>query len=383
MPRPKLSTKKTNIVKVQVADTERPENSVVISRSFWKNFLVGTLLGMFIFCVGVVSIVLYSIHSYFSMFTSAANASQQEVLQTVSRGFQQKPSLVDGRFNVLLLGTDQLENRVGEPILTDTIMLMSLDVETGKLYAISFPRDIWNEKYQTKINGLFEQGRQEKMANPADKTKEVIQELSGVPIQRTVIVSLTTVSQLIDLMGGVEIDVPESFTDDQYPRSDVDIKTVRDPKLLYETVTFAQGRELMSGDRALKYIRSRKSATITQGTDDARSKRQQQVIAALLTTIASPDLVRHPVLLGKLYGFYQINMSPHISMEEVVSLGHTLGSNLKHISMNPQSFSIQSNSNTGVISHPPQDSRRGWVYEIPDKKKFQDEARMKLGYEVQ
>ena len=101
-----------------------------------------------------------------------------------------------------------------------------------------------------------------------------------------------------------------------FPRAGVDVATVRDPKLLYETVNFTQGIEHMSGKRALTYLRSRHSTDEIEGTDEGRIARQKQVIQALMSSLLKKELITNPAKLGKLYAMYARDFEKSFSIEE-------------------------------------------------------------------
>ena len=124
---------------------------------------------------------------------------------------------------------------------------------------------------------------------------------------------------IIDLLGGITVDVSEGFTDTEFPRDDVDLTTAKTHDELYETVTFKTGNQDMDGVTALKYIRSRKSTNLEQGTDIARSERQQQVLTALVNKLLSFSVIRDTDTLAELYLYYNTEFDQQISKLEVDS----------------------------------------------------------------
>ena len=94
-------------------------------------------------------------------------------------------------------------------------------------------------------------------------------------------VDFNAFKQAVDAVGGINIDVPAAFTDYQYPAGECDLGNCG-----YITVRFKAGMQHMNGATALIYTRSRHGNN-GQGSDFARSRRQQQIIVALKSQIES------------------------------------------------------------------------------------------------
>lgn len=189
----------------------------------------------------------------------------------------------ENRTNILLLGVDKREHN--DSYLTDTIIIVSFDHETKITTQISLPRDLEitqdNNGYFTrkKINAIFpdamdevEGDEKEKVENGFDSLSYVILENFDIDIHYGITVNFEAFKDVIDLIGGITVDVENSFTDYQFP-NDVDAGVM--------TVSFEAGVQQMDGEKALQYARSRKSLDINEGTDFARARRQQKVINAV------------------------------------------------------------------------------------------------------
>jgi anionic cell wall polymer biosynthesis LytR-Cps2A-Psr (LCP) family protein len=107
---------------------------------------------------------------------------------------------------------------------------------------------------------------------------------------------------MVDLLGGVRVDIESGFTDDRYPilgrENDScggDIKTL----CRWETVVFDSGSQILDGTTALKFARSRK-ADGDEGSDFARSARQQKIILALKEEVLSTDFLLNPKKLSQM-----------------------------------------------------------------------------------
>lgn len=293
-------------------------------------------------------------------------------------GWFSTPTQTNHRKNILVLGTDSLRTRGSAPPLTDTILLMSLNLQTGEVKAISLPRDTWSETYQSRINAVYATGLQRQPATPTTLVTQEISSLTDVPIHHTVVISLEEVAEIIDLLGGVSIDVPVGFIDTQFPRPEVDVTVERNPAKLYQTIEFKPGVEVMNGERALQYIRSR-HAQGAQGSDDARAVRQQLVIQSLLSQLLSQEPSDNVQLYGKLFAYYRRHFARYISFNELIATAKVLYPNKHTITFEGRSLSIYPQDTNGVLYHPPENTTRGmWLYKIKDVRLFQQEVQTKL-----
>jgi len=190
----------------------------------------------------------------------------------------------DGRLNLLLIGSDYAPGRW--LIRTDTLILLSVDVATGRAALFGFPRNLLNVPLPPESADAFSDGRFPGYLNalyvyawghprqfPGGDARGFravtgsIQEMAGVPIDGAVVVNLLGFKALVKAIGGLWIDVPYTLYDEHYPDPD---GTGR------KTIYIEAGCQHMGGERALAYARSRHS------TDDySRMNRQQLVLEAL------------------------------------------------------------------------------------------------------
>ncbi|HEY7927628.1 MAG TPA: LCP family protein [Candidatus Dormibacteraeota bacterium] len=197
--------------------------------------------------------------------------------------------------------------------LTDSIMVVSVQPQpTGPptVAEISIPRD-WYVPNQLgngktdygRINQSYSDGVAGQGALPssdrgagaavADRTLE---HLLGIHIDHWIGLDFQAFKSAVDAVGGVDVTVPNSFTDYQYPAGECNGQT--GSNCAYETVHFTAGPQHMDGARALIFSRSRHSNDNGEGTDFARSRRQQLIVAALKQKVVSlgglgnlPDLL--------------------------------------------------------------------------------------------
>lgn len=195
-----------------------------------------------------------------------------------------------GRTNIVFLGIGGPGHEA--PDLTDTIILASVKLDTGQITLLSIPRDIWVPSMRAKINTAFHYGNLRRPdGGGLILAKSSVSEITGQPVHYAAVLDFTAFTSVIDRLGGIDVRVEDAFTDDRYPlpgRQDDDCGG-EDPEYLcrYETISFAKGDIHMDGSAALKYARSRHSASDSEGTDYARSRRQVQVIKALQSKLVS------------------------------------------------------------------------------------------------
>ncbi len=336
-----------------------------------------------IFLIWLSSAILFIIFSKkYQAFESTAQIPVRNLLSMVQTGYDKSQLYQEANrteTTILLLGVDTLESRGDIPPLTDTMMIVRIHFDTGTINILSLPRDIWSESYQTKINALLAYGYERNQTNPTQFPAQVISELTNIHIDHTLVLSLEQLEQLIDVVGGIEVEVAEGFTDTEFPKSDVDISTVTDPNLLYETVTFESGKQLMSGKRALQYIRSRKSAD-DEGNDIARGERQQEVFKAFFNKVGDPQyFYDHPEIGGKIINFYNQNYSQALSLVDLFATVSALLPTINQLKIVGQTLSTDPSDPSGVLYNPPDFYYENlWVYTIKNIDDFRNEILLKL-----
>ena len=266
------------------------ENQPATSRrSLWSGILLGGLLTVFVAMLAYVAYLFLSWGQVAAqqaptmaplalpkiMRPATENSAQlasaeSSIFQPVGRAQQDEPAAAIKRTTILLLGVDA---RPGQTIArTDTIILLTLNPETGAAGMLSIPRDLKVRptalNRDMKITSVFPAG--EAAGYPGGGPallEETISDLLGYPIDNYVVVNFDGFKEIIDLIGGVEISVPYEIYDDKYP----------DENYGYlPPVHFLPGKQVMDGDTALKYARTRHA-----DNDYARAGRQQQVIMAI------------------------------------------------------------------------------------------------------
>ena len=216
----------------------------------------------------------------------------------------------DDRINVLLLGHGGAGH--DGPELTDTIIFSSFRPSTGEIGMLSLPRDlvvpIPGYGYR-KINHVNAYGELENPGSGPEDTADVISELLAQDVHYYVKVDFDGFEKLIDAVGGVDVYVETAFADYTYPTEDD----------LVQTISFEEGWQHMDGSTALQYSRSR-HGTNGEGSDFARSRRQQNVILAVKDKVLSPAVLLSPGKLNRMIELFEENVKTDLSFWEMVKL---------------------------------------------------------------
>jgi len=227
----------------------------------------------------------------------------------------------DDRTNILILGIGGAGHQ--GPELTDTIIFASLSENSKRPILISVPRDIWIESLSAKINSVYFYGNQKLPNSGLNLAKSVISQILGQPVHYAVLVDFGGFVKTVDLIGGIDIDVERTFDDFKYPLAgrENDDCGGKDPQFLcrYEHIHFEKGRQWMNGETALKFVRSR-NAEGYEGTDFARSRRQEKVISAIEQKLFSPDFFLNYQKVEKLIEIFNSSFITDIPKENFLAL---------------------------------------------------------------
>jgi polyisoprenyl-teichoic acid--peptidoglycan teichoic acid transferase len=187
------------------------------------------------------------------------------------------------RLNILLMGIDQRETNEKERVFrTDTMLVLTIDPASMQAGMLSLPRDLWVPISAYEINDRINTANYWGDANDYPNgggpqlARKTVENVLGIRIHHYVRINFTVFENLIDRLGGIEVDVAADIYDDAYPTED------------YGTEVFQikKGRQTLDGATALKYARTRKS------TDDFdRARRQQQVILAIRDRAQDPRVL--------------------------------------------------------------------------------------------
>ncbi|OGH10530.1 MAG: hypothetical protein A2857_00895 [Candidatus Levybacteria bacterium RIFCSPHIGHO2_01_FULL_36_15] len=234
-----------------------------------------------------------------------------------------------GSINVLLLGIGGGSHE--GPDLTDTIILANINQTKNEVNLISVPRDLWIPDLSSKINAAYVEG--EKYKKGILLASKVMEKVTGQSIKYTVVMDFSGFEKLINIMGGVDVNVQRAFDDYQYPISGKENEPCGHsqeelPSLAtassdleafpcrYEHIRFEKGQQQMNGNTTLEFVRSR-HATGDEGTDFARSQRQHEVITSMKNKMLSLGIVFNPIKIFEIYNVLKDNINTDIKTEEM------------------------------------------------------------------
>jgi LCP family protein required for cell wall assembly len=175
------------------------------------------------------------------------------------------------------------------------MILVSINPQDMSASLLSVPRDLWvpmrHPKHpEDRINTAHYWGEVENYPGGGPElAKDTVQYNFGVPVHYYVRLNFVGFEQIIDRIGGIEIDVPFTIHDTLYPG----------PDFSYTTFHIDAGHHLLDGATALKYARTRQGGG---DGDFTRMRRQQQVILAIRDRVLSlPNLPQLIPQLPQLY----------------------------------------------------------------------------------
>lgn len=256
--------------------------------------------------------------SYIFFWPAMANIGEifkaPEAVLSFIRPPQDTLQSTNGRTNILLLGVDYRKDMPGEN-LTDTMMVMSIDMQSKKhdVVMVSIPRDLWVQLPGWdfgKGQKVYPQGAKINSANAYGDSysypdgngpglaKKVVQDVLGLQIHYVVRINFYGFKQVVDTLGGVTVNVQNSFTDYEYPIEGQENNPILSKR--YKVVSFKAGPQYMDGETALEYARSRHSVDNGEGSDLSRAKRQQKLIIGIRQKALTVQTMADPLKIKSL-----------------------------------------------------------------------------------
>jgi LCP family protein required for cell wall assembly len=219
----------------------------------------------------LVLIVVWAVTSYLAFSGGVEKANARLKPSARAALAPQSGLLLSHPTTILLLGTDHknTDERV-DLFHSDSITLVHTDPSKHRLSYLQIPRDLRVSIPGfglNKVNAAFQFGKE-------PLAIRTIQTL-GLPVYHVVVVDFSAFQQLIDAIGGVDIDVPEPIV------SHFECPYDAQRCATWKGWRFAKGRQHMDGRRALIYSRVRKNALNPGDNDITRGARQQAVIQAI------------------------------------------------------------------------------------------------------
>lgn len=271
-----------------------------------KKDIFGFFALLFLAAVASAAAFFYELVSVSGNIFSEGKGSNLSVVkqfgEMIANPVKKLPGEEDGRINILLLGCGGEGHNGGA--LTDTIMIASLRPETDEAALLSIPRDLYVEvegtNIRSKINAVKVLGDNRAQGSGIQLLKQVVENVSGLPIDYYVELDFQGFIKIIDSVGGIDVYLENDINDPAYP----DFHNGYDPFYI------EKGWHHLDGATALKVARSRHS---TMGDFD-RIKRQQEVIKAfrqkLYEKYTSADLAAFTEILSSVSGNLVTDIEP-------------------------------------------------------------------------
>ena len=198
----------------------------------------------------------------------------------------------------LLLGVDAADVKESKGTRTDTIMLFKMNFDTGAINLLSIPRDT-----RVLINGNMDKINHAHSNGGVKLTMKTIREFLNIDVDYFVKVDYEIVKNMVDAIGGVEIDVPQKMEYIEY-----------DPSVPPLNINIKKGLQVLDGKNAHDFLRWRTNNDMTRGYkmgDIGRIQAQQYFMKELIKQTLKPKNI---IKLPKLIEAYSQNIETNIPL---------------------------------------------------------------------
>jgi LCP family protein required for cell wall assembly len=258
----------------------------------------------------VLFLIVWAVLGYLVVRGGVSDANKQLPATARTALTPNNGSLLTNPTTILLLGTDHslAASRSGDRH-SDSITLLRTDPKHHRLYYLSIPRDLRVDipgYGPSKINAAYQIG------GPRLAIRTVAT-YTDIPVNHVVIVNFNQFKELIDKLGGITIDIPRPIVSkfDCPFRSRVRCSRFRGWR-------FRAGTQHLTGRRALIYSRVRENLLDPSESDITRGERNQQVLQATMSKLASfSTFMRLPLIGGSLLK----PLATDLSTNDFMSLG--------------------------------------------------------------
>ena len=194
-------------------------------------------------------------------------------------------------FTVYISGIDTRENKLLRNSRSDVNLLATVNPESHEILLVSIPRDYYVETVCEPDMGCMN-GAMDKLTHTGlhgpETTEMTLEKLFDTSINYNVQVNFSSLVNVVDELGGVQVYNPEAFTSVSGP-------------------TFQQGDITLNGQQALAFVRERYA--FTDG-DRARGRNQMRVLTAIINKMMSPKILTNFTgIMNSLSSSFETNMS--------------------------------------------------------------------------
>jgi len=297
--------------------------------------------------------------------------------------------------NILLLGYGGAGHDGGT--LSDSIIIANVNSTNKSINLISIPRDLWvplpydwDNLQNFKLNEAYAIGGNDtKYANKKPEfrgetgrgnlAKYAVQIVTGIPMDYYIAVDFAGLTKAINLLGGIEVNVPNTFDDYFYPVKGLENETCgktaaeiaelhqkysgfdleKQFTCRYEHIHFDKGLQTINGESALKFVRSRHSNE--SGGDFARSVRQFVVLTGIKNKIISADIItKADPVFDQLVSVVKTDIDNTVIISLVNLLKDYQSYKITTINLTDQNVLIQSKSPSGQYILIPKEGVNKW-----------------------
>lgn len=323
-----------------------PQLSSLTNKRFSPKMIVGWLIFCItLFFVSQLAIRAFSGNEKYGSETFTPKAIVEEFVT-------QK---VKGTTNLLIAGIGGKGHDGSD--LTDSIMLASLDEEHNIVTLLSLPRDLYvaypGGKGSGRINSLYDLGKRNKVGITylADKVSEI----TWQTIDHYLVIDFAGFKDVINTLGWISIDVPESIIDREYP----------DDNWGYMTFQVQKGLQTFDGDTALKYARSRHSTS-----DFDRSNRQQLIIKWIKEKASELGIITDVSKISDIYNAIISHLDTDLSIADMgkiaLAFSDIKSSDIGVVSLSDSCFSLVKCAPWAYLYSPSRDLFWGSAVVIPE-----------------
>ncbi|MDE2748236.1 MAG: LCP family protein [Chloroflexota bacterium] len=217
------------------------------------------------------------------------------------------------RYTIIVGGLDRRPDQVGEPVRTDSLMLVSIDPQAGRIGVLSIPRDLWvripEQEKRDRINRAYFIGESRAAGYGARLLQQTVSWNLGMRVHNYVLVDFQALIDVVNHLGGIEVSIDYTIDDERFP----------DMNYGYDPFYLPAGTHVLDGRDALRFARTR------HGNNDVRrAERQQMVLYAIRERVLGLNFVRLIAQLPALLGTLEAHVQTGLNLEQIVQLAFLL-----------------------------------------------------------
>lgn len=249
-----------------------------------------------------IMIIILGVAVYAAILYATAQKTIDDSYYELNREKEVTVDPIKETTSILIMGIDDTEDRQLGSSRTDSLIYLTIDPNSHEVNMVSIPRDTYTPiMYQEeslgedKINSAYSEGQEQ-------ATIETVEELLDVPIHYYVTFNFDAFLKIIDALGGIEMDVPITFSEQN-----------SDGKL--NQITLEEGYQTLNGEEALALARTRKI-----DNDVMRGERQQLLIQAIVEKALSVGSITKYTNVIEAVGS---NMRTDLTFNEMLGIAQT------------------------------------------------------------